>query len=231
MKRKCHQSNQTKLPLLPSSWCECAFGEWSSPTMYSESENAFDARSGETRGGETGASARADGARAPGRGETRGGQRAERGVDVDERGRARRGVSRVYERARSRERRSTASGADVSTDDGTRRRREHAAKTVAHRGARRRARSSAEARGERRRFGRRERSCGVFELSEQGARRETAIVILVMFHNLQCLFASVTRLGTRTSVKSTCRPTSTDASRPPKSLNPRCRSISSRTSP
>ena len=35
------QSNQTKLPLLPSSWCECAFGEWSSPTMYSESENAF----------------------------------------------------------------------------------------------------------------------------------------------------------------------------------------------
>ena len=41
MKRKCHQSNQTKLPLLPSSWCECAFGEWSSPTMYSESENAF----------------------------------------------------------------------------------------------------------------------------------------------------------------------------------------------
>jgi len=40
MKRKC-KSNQTKLPLLPSSWCECAFGEWSSPTMYSESENAF----------------------------------------------------------------------------------------------------------------------------------------------------------------------------------------------
>ena len=40
MKRKC-QPNQTKLPLLPSSWCECAFGEWSSPTMYSESENAF----------------------------------------------------------------------------------------------------------------------------------------------------------------------------------------------
>ena len=40
MKRKC-RSNQTKLPLLPSSWCECAFGEWSSPTMYSESENAF----------------------------------------------------------------------------------------------------------------------------------------------------------------------------------------------
>ena len=41
MKRLISQSNQTKLPLLPSSWCECAFGEWSSPTMYSESENAF----------------------------------------------------------------------------------------------------------------------------------------------------------------------------------------------
>ena len=41
MKRLIRQYNKTKLPLLPSSWCECAFGEWPSPTMYSESENAF----------------------------------------------------------------------------------------------------------------------------------------------------------------------------------------------